>query len=61
MTAIQFRHFNSLQNIVSPVEVPTHPVHSKALCYSHSTVKYLSKRDSGENDTYVKLWMNAYF
>lgn len=46
MGAIQFRHFNSLQDVVSPVQVPTHPVHSKALCYSHSTVKYLSKRES---------------
>lgn len=64
MCAIQFRHFNSLQDVVSPVQVPAHPVHREALCYSHSTIKYLSTRDSKlnmftcKNKQHVKLWIN---
>lgn len=41
MGAVEFGHFNGLQNVVSPIQVPTHPVYSKALCYSYATVEYL--------------------
>lgn len=52
MSAVKFGHFNGLQNVVSPIQVPTHPVYSKALCYSYATVEYLSEGES----FWVKGW-----